>query len=241
MSTKIILWLCARSRKKHGIVFLTRMYIMLYIGIDIGYTNLAIVLVETDDDRTILDVPVIRRIDIAQCSHDRVALCDCKLHHSNHVVDKIAHVFQEYADMFEKADSIIVERQPPCGMTHIESLLLFKFREKTVLISPNSVHKHFKMSHDYDERKKQVVSMGWAFTMETGERRGETINPSLLIRYRRRLHDIFDALLIVRYHLMREKQTIAKERFEDERRRRRVENKCKPLQDLEKFRYTSAN
>ena len=210
---------------------------MFYIGIDIGYTNLAIVLVETDEHLKIIDVPTIRRINIAHCTHDRVPLCDCTLHHSNHVVDKISHVFQEYSDIFEKADVIVVERQPPCGMTHIESLLLFKFREKTVLVSPNSVHKYFQMSSDYDERKKQVVSMGRKFTIEAGNHRGETIDPCRLIRYRHRLHDIFDALLIVRYHLIRESQRLVKERIEEERRRRRLENKCKPLQDLERFRY----
>lgn len=214
---------------------------MFYIGIDIGYTNLAIVLIETDECLKIIDVPTIRRIDIAHCTHDRVPLCDCKLHHSNHVVDKISHVFQEYSDIFEKADVIVVERQPPCGMTHIESLLLFKFREKTVLVSPNSVHKYFRMSSDYDERKKQVVSMGREFVMESGDRRGEPIDPCRLLLYRNRLHDIFDALLIVRYHLLREKQRLFKERTEEERRIRRLENKCRPLQDLESFRYIRKN
>ena len=46
-------------------------------------------------------------------------------------------------DIFDSADKILIERQPPGGFTNIEILLNYMFKDKVTLISPVSMHMSF--------------------------------------------------------------------------------------------------
>jgi hypothetical protein len=125
---------------------------MLYTSIDIGYHNMG--LVQADES---LNVTYAKRIDIARYSCNNA---DCHLHHTREVADLVAHFVKDYASVLESADVVLMERQPPGGLTNIESVLMYIFRSKIKLISPNSVHAHFGYNHlDYEQRKERVVSI----------------------------------------------------------------------------------
>ena len=77
------------------------------------------------------------------------------------------------------------------GLKDIEALLMSAFRNKTILISPNSMHKHFHISHyDYEQRKEKTVGVateyiGHIYDFQTVERK----------------HDIADAVCLVLFYI----------------------------------------
>jgi hypothetical protein len=146
------------------------------------------VLVEVTEGYDIVECHFSRRINIAEVKHETVSIFECQLQHSSHPVDLMLHVFQEHGEVFDKADLVLIERQPPTGLVHIESLVYMRYRSKALLVSPNSVHKHFGMSADYEERKRQVDEMA---------------GPYIANDYTRglwRTHDMSDAFVFVLYH-----------------------------------------
>lgn len=154
---------------------------MIYTGIDIGYHNMG--LVQCDDD---LNVLYQKRINLTRYKCGT----DCTLYHTNEVADLVAHLVQEYKEVFDSSDVILMERQPPTGLTNIETLLLYIFREKIKLISPNSVHAHFGYGHlDYENRKERVVSIASKYMTIPGVRK----------------HDIADAFCIILFFHQKEK------------------------------------
>lgn len=134
---------------------------MNLVSIDVGLKNLALVLFYWDGNPR-NDPALIRyyRVDLTNMSHDRVERSKCLIPHTNEMADRVAHFLQEYAAVFSWADKILIERQPPGGLLEIHSLLLFKYRSKAELVSPNSVHAHFCMNHlDYDGRKVRSLAI----------------------------------------------------------------------------------
>ena len=155
---------------------------MLYTSIDIGYKNLGLIQVEVNED---FKVHFMKKIDISRinCTHK------CGIPHTNEVADHVAHFIQEYQDVLLSADVILMERQPPGGLTNIEAILFFVFRDKIKLISPNSVHSHFGFSHlDYEQRKERVVSIASKYI---------TL-PDIT-----RKHDIADAFCMILYEVQK--------------------------------------
>jgi hypothetical protein len=112
----------------------------------------------------------------------------------------VQHVIQEEADMFDVADSIIIEQQPPCGHVAVEQLIFAQFRKKAHLISPVSMHKTYGIRNlDYNERKK--------YTQQFFEQ-------SLIIKDdvkvtlcdRNRSHDVYDAYMIAEFWLLKKRR-----------------------------------
>jgi len=132
------------------------------------------------------------RVDITKIKHDRVRICDCKLHHEQCIPDYLDHFIQEL-EYFETADQIIIERQPPVGITNVQDLIFTKFRSKVQLISPNSIHKYFGMDSEYSIRKEQSERISTEYLVEFN---------SFNNNYRK--HDISDALLMIVYYLKME-------------------------------------
>ena len=150
---------------------------MKLLGIDVGYRNLAMVLVDYTEGK--IEREFSERIDITEyrCTHQ------CDLGHTSHVVDYIDHVFQNYKNVFDLADKVVIERQPPGGLVAVEALVYSKFRNKAVLVSPNSMHLFFQINHlDYDNRKLEVVKLAD-------------------VKGRGRLHDIADAYLLTKFYI----------------------------------------
>lgn len=128
------------------------------LSIDIGIQHLGVSVTLLNDDYSIMEIIWIDMIDIQKYKHENgPSKKDCKLHHTKSFCDWITHVFQENSEIFERADTILIERQPPMGLVGIEQLIFSRWREKAVLISPNSMHKFFRIGHyDYEQRKEQT-------------------------------------------------------------------------------------
>jgi hypothetical protein len=156
------------------------------LAIDIGIVNLGYVFVEQDT----LNVIECNRVNITQVVHKRVEKCNCKLYHDNCIPDYIDHFIQEHQHIFDEADLILIERQPPVGITNVQDLIFTRFRSKVKLISPNSIHKHFKMTkNDYELRKQESEKITESYLKDF-----ENFQMNI------RKHDITDAMLLVIYY-----------------------------------------
>jgi len=203
---------------------------MKVLSIDIGIINMGYVFAELtfeisstnlikNDNYTFNDnIKIIEcnRVNITKMKHNLVKYCDCKLEHDNCIPDYLDHFIQENNLIFEEADNIIIERQPPLGITNVQDLIFTKFRKKVSLISPNSIHKYFNMSKEYDIRKKQSENISLEYLKDFN-------NFSNNIRK----HDISDAMLMLLYYYKINTDILIKN------------NKCKKslIDNLEMFRY----
>ena len=152
---------------------------MKILAIDIGYHNMGLVLAEAGKGPKI-EVEFIKK----------VSLEDYKYIYSNDIVDLVPLFVDAHKHIFEAADTILIERQPPGGFTNIEVLLHYMFKDKVILVSPVSMHTHFGMRHlNYEERKERTVSIADKYI--DGE-----------IPYERK-HDIADALCMIVYYNFR--------------------------------------
>ena len=125
----------------------------LVMGVDVGIVHLALVSVAITTDHRISDIRDSRIIDVTKMRCVR----DCKLHHSNNIVDRMNHVFAQYGELFDAADEIFIEAQPLVGLVHVEALILSRYRSKAHLVQPVAVQTHFKWPKNNYEGKKQAA------------------------------------------------------------------------------------
>jgi hypothetical protein len=131
-------------------------YIVLCI--DIGITHLGMSVIVADKEYNFKKVAGIDMIDITDFKHiDGVTFGNCHLHHSKNFTDWLEHIFIYYSNAFNYADKILIERQPPQGLVAVEQLIFSRYRHKSELIHPSSMHKFFGIGHLlYEERKQEV-------------------------------------------------------------------------------------
>lgn len=180
------------------------------LSIDIGVKHLAFTLITTDKEYNLINIVGIDMIDITTFPHHDVE--NCKLYHQKNFADWMAHVFQYYQIVFDKVDKILIERQPPMGLVVVEQLIFYKYREKTTLISPNSMHKHFNIGHlNYDQRKKEVEKIFQTYAQL----------PEVIQEYNnfKRKHDIADAFCIAIFWLHKKHK-----KYIEEKERERIAN-----------------
>jgi hypothetical protein len=152
---------------------------MKVLAIDIGYHNMGLVLAESSDKGPKVEVEYIKKVSLA----------DYKYIRSNDFVDVIPLFVEDHQSIFDGADRILIERQPPGGFQNIEILLHYMFKDKVTLISPVSMHVHFGMRHlNYEERKERTVVISEKYMGE--------------IPYERK-HDIADALCMIIFYNFR--------------------------------------
>ena len=204
---------------------------MKILSIDVGIINLGYVFAEIHsvyikyknlslkthyNQENDFDINVIEcnKIDITNIRHSSVKQCECKLHHDRCIPDYLDHFIQEHVHLFESADIIIIERQPPVGITNVQDLLFKLFRNKVLLISPNSVHKYFKLSKDYDIRKIESEDIAKKYLLDFSNFNNNT-----------RKHDISDAMLMIIYYYKLNK-------IKNEKK-----NDLSNLLDFEQFRF----
>jgi len=133
------------------------------------------------------------RIDITKMKHTVTHSCDCTLRHERCIPDYLDHFIQEHSFYFEECDVLLIERQPPMGITNVQDLLFTRFRNKVKLISPNSVHKYFGLGHDYLLRKEASEAIAKDY-----------LNHFTNFIFNERKHDISDALLMILYYYKNE-------------------------------------
>jgi len=129
-------------------------------AIDVGMTNLGLAVIEVTQDWKWSKVLRLERISLNRLLHKHVKRAQCTLHHTKEASDYVDHFHQEYGHLFADSKFILIERQPPEGMKHIEQLLFRQYRDKAQLVHPRTLHKFLKMQHlDYEQRKKRAVEL----------------------------------------------------------------------------------
>ena len=150
-----------------------------------------------DQNEKYIEILDCNRIDIKNIKHDRVAFCNCRLHHDRCIPDYLDHFIQE-TPYFEECDVLLLERHPPVGITNVQDLLFKQFRDKVILVHPASVHTYFNLpSCDYDLRKIKSEQLSIRY-----------LNNKLGFLNNTRRHDISDALLMTLYYYKTKMQNI---------------------------------
>lgn len=175
---------------------------MYILSVDVGFTSLGLVYAEVTGF-SIVKVHVAEKVDL----RDIPCVDGCCLAHSNNVVDRMAHFVAWYDAYFQDAEQVLIERQPLCGLVDIQALIYSQFRDKAILVSPNAMHKHFKLpAGEYDMRKEMVVRIATPFLRE-------------LHSFRRlaRKHDVSDALCMILFvlhqqHVLHEAESVEKQK-----------------------------
>lgn len=201
---------------------------MIVLSIDVGIIHFGMSLADVNDDGTLVEVFWVDLIDITKFTHRNKEIV-CSLYHTKTISDWVDHLIQENKPFFDKADVILIERQPPLGLVSIEQLIFSKFRSKTHLISPRNVHSYFNISgFDYDQRKIYSERIAFPHIPE---------NLVEQIGYYDRFHDIADSICILLYWCNKKRKA-----YEiSERRRRHSEifnvDGLNVFEKLERFRY----
>lgn len=202
------------------------------VSVDIGIHHLALVLVETHPDYTLHDLVWFELIDITQFVHlDVTSRRACALPHTRTASDWLAHVFFLYQELFQLADHILIERQPPGGQIAIEQLFFFHFRSKAILIHPNAVHAFFGWRVDTEDAQDRYQYRKEKSLHVLQYRLSQTPRTWLLPELERfvRHHDIADAYCQVVY--------FAYQKHLEARRDRPSDTQVDLELDLERFRF----
>lgn len=169
------------------------MYINMYIiSIDIGFEHFAIIGAQVYENFKLDSIILCKLINIKKLVTD-CNNSECTLRHDLCITDYMYHLFNIYEKEFDMADYILVERQPPKGFVAVQELIVYKYRDKVVLVSPNAVHKHFMMPKTQKFRKMFTVGMANNKLSKFLDYSGNT-----------RKHDMSDAYVQLMYYLNRE-------------------------------------
>ena len=99
--------------------------------IDVGILNLGVSIGLIDKEFNLKEIAYVDLIDITKYTHEReLDGIKCKLRHTKSIADWMEHIFHEHLPLFQEADYILVERQPPSGLVAIEQLIYYRWREK---------------------------------------------------------------------------------------------------------------
>lgn len=163
------------------------------LAVDVGIVNLAYAVLDDAEVRTF------GVVDLTMLRHRRVPRWECGLCHGNSLSDRVAHFVQEHRPLFDDADVVLIEQQPPGGHQAVEQLLYAAFREKAHLVSPTAMHAFYGIRDlDYDGRKAAVEDRVIARLPPELKRALEALE---------RRHDVCDAVCLARFWLCRHYRT----------------------------------
>jgi hypothetical protein len=167
------------------------------LSIDIGIQHLGLVLSSISDCYAFGEVLWMELVDITLFTCDRAA---CKLHHDRTFTDWTSHVLEKYREVFTRADYVLIERQPPQGLVVVEQILFGSMRDKSVLISPNSVHKFFGIGqYSYENRKIASVNISKKYIPDSFKLKLQSCD---------RIHDIADCILFTVFWCEKKKEEL---------------------------------
>ena len=136
--------------------------------------------------------------DTTKFDHVRVPYETCTLGHMRTTTDRVNHFVQERLPLFQRANKVLIERQPIQGHTDVEQVLFMLFRDKAELVSPNAMHKYFNINHlTYEWRKVK--------TTEIADASFAHLHFPHYFQLQRR-HDIADAWCLLLYWLQAQAQ-----------------------------------
>jgi len=169
----------------------------LFIGIDVGVTNLGICFALVHKDFTTVEVHAAKCVNINILAHNTIPKSECKLSHTKSGTDKVDHFIQNFKDLFEKSAHIAMERQPqtvfPCVLV-VQELLLSAFKHKVNLVQPVSMHKFHGLTGDYESRKKQTEEICTKYMTESCLAEFKSI-------FLTRSHDIADSICLLTFRV----------------------------------------
>lgn len=176
------------------------------VSIDVGYSSLGLVVARVQGINVTVDLA--EKVDLRS-----VPCClGCTLPHSGNVVDRMAHFTAYYHQHLHDADLILIERQPITGITDVQALLYDKYRDKTELVSPVSLHKHFGLPKcAYNLRKEMVVDMATPFLAHLDS-----------FTCLQRQHDVSDALVMILF-VVEQQHLKAQKMSREQDKARRIE------------------
>lgn len=197
------------------------------LSIDVGVIHLGISLSILNEDFTLKEIVWVDNIDITKYKHTKCSVDKCKLYHTKTFYDWIEHTIQENKEYFDESDMIIIEKQPPQGFVVVEQLIFSKYRRKTTIISPQSVHKFLNFFDlDYDQRKELSIKIADRY-----------LSPELIERTKSfdRRHDISDSICMLLYFINKKQEEYKKaQRYS---RLAKDLNGMTAIEKLETFRY----
>jgi hypothetical protein len=186
------------------------------LSIDIGLYHLGLSLTEVTDEYEFEAILHVEMVDITRCKHRKT----CTLEHSCTIADQVRHLVEEFKEMLDQVDEILLERQPPQGLVAIEQLLFYLYREKAILVHPRKIHNYIGSgSFDYDQRK--VISQRAAEIYLTDQVKE-------IYNYYERKHDIADSICMMLWWINKQRQVCA------------IKKKVE-ASGLEQFRYINSN
>ena len=197
------------------------------LSIDVGVIHFGISLSILNEDFTLKEIVDVDNIDITKYKHTKCPVDKCTLYHTKTFYDWIEHTIQENKEYFEDSDMIIIEKQPPQGFVVVEQLIFSKYRRKTTIISPQSVHKFLNFFDlDYEKRKELSIKIADRY-----------LSPELIERTKSfdRRHDISDSICMLLYFINKKQEEYKKaQRYS---RMTRDLNGMNAIEKLETFRY----
>jgi len=200
---------------------------MILLSIDIGLENLALTVYDTNLKKfTYCNIIDIRAMTL-ECPYN-----NCPLYHEKTFSDYVDHLIHYNKDLFENANVILIEQQPPGFGQIIEQLIFSKYRNKCPypLMSPTGMHCYFYINHlEYESRKERTVQIAEPYLK----------NFDNFINNERK-HDLADSVCYVLHYLCKEKvKEMERENDEiiKENNKIYLENKEKLKTNLSKFIY----
>lgn len=208
---------------------------MKVIAVDVGLIHFSIIGATLPDDYLTRD-NVIEESDITMCMlidiTKLIYSCDdddCKLHHDHVICDYMTHLFKKYDTIFESADIILVERQPLTGICAVQELILYRYRKKTTLVSPNAMLNYFGILHiPYENRKPLTVEIARKYLGNFEE-----------FKTHKRQHDMADAACILYYYIDRARTKHSQKIAEEESELKLANNYGKAVVSMKKFEYVN--
>lgn len=195
---------------------------MYILGIDIGIINLGLVGCWVKEDYTLDKIDMCELVDI---TNFRCIEKKCSLNHAPNIAFRMKHFFYNYREYFDKADHIIIERQPIMGITDVQEIILYEFDSKCTLVSPNAMHKYFGINDlNYEQRKERTIKIS-----------ENLLNSFKDFSKNTRKHDMGDALCIIKFFLYNKHNEYRKQKSLEEWRNKNHT----VIKMLDSFRFDS--
>ena len=209
-----------------------------WLSIDVGIVHLGLVLLRMTAEFAVEQIVWHQLVDIRRVRHSGIKEQDCRLGHTSTITDRMAHVYQEHAEMFNRAERILVERQPITGLQAVQESLFAAYRDRMVLVSPNAMHRALKLRGNYEARKVQSVNFARHYfysisnpifpagkalidaPLEVATRFESYLDKTNKVE--KRSHDIADAICIAVYLARVEAERLAKKRRKEDLASRQI-------------------
>jgi hypothetical protein len=158
---------------------------MIITSVDVGVSNFAFVKCEVEENE-IVRVLLAERLDLAVVGACGDPACSLRVHGKT-ASSRLLHLTRDRPEILS-CDLLLVEQQPIVGMKDVEQTLCALATSDVKLISPRSMHAHFRIGNlSYKERKKETVEIA------------SPLIAAFLTEARK--HDMADAMCILMYYL----------------------------------------